>query len=302
MEEVLQFERSQYPTDQDFESGVPSEKVSIYNANVNAVLNGKLDCYGAPHAIAPGTKECQGCKVNEGCARTAIDMVFAASKGVMLEGIHHDTRRIVNRVSSFMPKDYLLPKKPLHKKDLELILKCYERSQHFLPKTHTDEDLEKMLLELFPDADTPAMAVAAPAPVESSAKVLANVIRFPEPSFPETTVTTTTSPVATGTLAPPSSSVTCSTVASKELSWYSFPELDGADEKRLCLLSNKELADELMKLTKRRDADKKPVPYLAIRSEICAINAIMNLRGILPPYFRAWMSLPRLITGKKYTD
>ena len=269
--------------------------------HANTILKGKKDCFGAPHVCAGASLKCLGCKDHRSCATTAIEMVFAASAGVILEGIPQDRRKFVNCVGNFLRDDYIFPPIPLNSDQLKLIEACYARSKHLLPKASNDNDFDKLLADDILEEDTPETAVAVSHFAESSAKVQANVIRLPVCPGTEVFVTPPASVAPETMVAPPSARLTHSEAAAKELSCYSFPGLNNVDDERLSSLGDNELADALKKLVKLKGEDGKLVSYLDIRFEMCGINEIMNRRGVLPPAFRDQRSLPAP-KGQKYTD
>lgn len=83
---------------------------------------------------------------------------------------------------------------------------------------------------------------------------------------------------------------------------YKFQWPDESFVSRLSLLLDSQLTSALEEIINRRGSDGQLVAYLNIKNECCAINVIMNQRGLLPPAFRANRPLPKPTKGLKPTD
>lgn len=101
------------------------------NDLIESLFKGSPDCYGDPLICNHKTSKCICCSKHKLCADIAVNMVHAASTDTMLVGIDHDVYAQAERVRTFLPRNFQIPKEPLQGFELGMAHAAYNRTKKF---------------------------------------------------------------------------------------------------------------------------------------------------------------------------
>lgn len=101
------------------------------NDLIESLFKGSPDCYGDPFTCNHKTSKCLCCSKHKLCADIAVNMVHAASTDTLFVGIDHDVYAQAERVRSFLPRNFQIPKDPLQGFELGMAHAAYNRTKKF---------------------------------------------------------------------------------------------------------------------------------------------------------------------------